>query len=408
MNNRTKRLASILIGIALLVGGIIGAQIFIKTKPEAQLRRPMSSMVPVVETMPLFIANQPLQVDCLGTVIADKYTALQAEVSGRIVTVADNLVEGERVKKGDLLVEIEEADYQLALAQTEANLLTAQSNLRIEEGHQDVVRNEFELMGSNDSEESDSYRDLMLREPHLKVAEASVKRAELAVESARLDLERTKIRAPFDAVIVFSDADIGNYAQSSKTLIELAATDRYFIRASVPLSALVPLPMLGKQPYSANVTLSDGSTRPAQTHRLLPDLTDTGRMARILLAVGSPYADGQGRPLLLNEVVRVNITGEMAENATLIPRKYLRDGNVVWMIDANSKLRILAANILQGYADEVLVRIDAENGMELITSDLISSVDGMQLRRVGEYVPAQPNDAKRSEPEGNRPNKQDA
>lgn len=403
MNKGIKNLTSFLIGIGLLAVGILGAVLFVKTKPEAERRRPMSSMVPVVETMPLTTSSQALQVECLGTVIADKSADLQAEVNGRIVTVAANLVEGELVTKGDVLIEIEAVDYQLALAQAEASLLTAQSNLRIEEGQQDVVRNEMELMGSD---ESDSYRDLLLREPQLKSAEAAVKSAELAVESAQLDLDRTKIRAPFDAVIVSTDADVGDYAQSSKTLVELAATARYFIRSSVPLSALEPLPKLGKQPYSAQITLSNGSTRPAQTHRLLPDLSDTGRMARILLAVDSPYADGHGRPMLLNEVVRVNITGEMAENASLIPRKYLRDGNVVWMINAEGKLCILSAELLQGYANDVLVRIDATPEMELVTSDLISSIDGMQLRRVGEKAPEKPTGDKGPEPDGQRPDRE--
>jgi RND family efflux transporter MFP subunit len=397
MNHKTQRLISILIGSLLLITGLFGAILFVKTKPEAERRRSMSSMIPVVETMPLTFANQPLQIDCLGTVIPDKFASLQAEVSGRIVAVADNLVEGNRVQKDDVLVEIEPANYELALAQAEANLLTAQSNLRIEEGQQDVVRNELDLM---DSEQTENYRDLLLREPQLKSAQAAVKSAELAVESAQLDLNRTKIRAPFDAVIISSDADIGDYAQSSKTLIELAATDRYFIRASVPLSALDSLPKLGTQPYSAEIVLSDGSIRPALTHRLLPDLTDTGRMARILLVVNSPYAGSDGRPMLLNEIVRVNITGEIAKNATRIPRKYLRDGNVVWTIDSENKLRILPAEVLQGYADEVLIRVDADSGMELVITDLISSVEGMQLRRVGEQAPDQPND--------NRPEKQEA
>ena len=116
MKRITHQLISILVGIALLAAGIIGANLFIKNKPETERRRSMSSMVPVVETIQLSIASQPLQVNCLGTVIADKSASIQAEVSGRIVAIAANLVEGELIKKGDLLIEIEDADYQLALA----------------------------------------------------------------------------------------------------------------------------------------------------------------------------------------------------------------------------------------------------------------------------------------------------
>jgi hypothetical protein len=77
------------------------------------------------------------------------------------------------------------------------------------------------------------------------------------------------------------------------------------------------------------------------------------------------------------------IEGETANDAALIPRTYLRDGNVIWAIDAESRLRIVPAEILQGYAAEVLVRIPDGGRLDLITSDLSAAVDGMQLRRKG-------------------------
>ncbi|VGO17116.1 Multidrug resistance protein MdtA [Pontiella desulfatans] len=383
MNNATRRIVSIIIGLAFIAGGFLAARYFVKNKPEAQRRRAMSSMVPVVETQKMKTTDQTHAVECLGTVAADQSAALQPEVSGRIVAVAPGLVEGGLVKKGDVLVEIEPTDYELALAKAEAALLTARSNYRIEEGQQDVVRHELELM---DEEQEGSYRDLMLREPQLKSAEANVKSAELAVESAKLNLARTKIRAPFDAVVVSETADVGDYAQSSKVLVELAATDRFFVRASIPLSALGPLPQLGRQPYAATLTLSDGTTRAAQTHRLLPGLSTKGRMARLLLTADLPYS-GEGRPMLIDEYVRIRIEGETINDALLLPRVYLRDGNVVWTIDGENKLRILAAEVLQGYADDVLVRIDGPAQLEIVTSGLPAAVDGMELRRVGEAAP---------------------
>ncbi|NCD34055.1 MAG: efflux RND transporter periplasmic adaptor subunit [Spartobacteria bacterium] len=379
MKKVTHRVVPTLTGIALLVAGLLGGMFFMRSKPVTQ-RRAVSSMIPVVETMALPVADQSLKVDCLGTVIADRSADVSSEVSGRIVTMKASLIEGIQVKKGDVLLEIDDADYRLALLEAEADLLTATSTLRIEEGQQNVVRHELNLMGGN---ATNAYRDLMLREPQLKVAEASVQRAQLAVDRAKLDLERTKICAPFDAVVVSIDADVGDQAQVGSTLVELAATDRYFVRASVPIGSLDSLPNMGRTPYEAEVTLSDGSTRKAATCELLPDLTEKGRMARILLAVEHPYDSDAGRPLLLNEFVRVSIVGETVERASLIPRKYLRDGNQIWMIDPAGVLHVLPAEVLQGYADEVLIRVDADPKMELITTDLSAPVEGMQLRVVG-------------------------
>ncbi len=83
-----------------------------------------------------------------------------------------------------------------------------------------------------------------------------MKRAELAVDGAMLSLERTKIQAPYDAVIVSTDADVGDFAQTSKALLELAATDRYFIRASIPLNSLQAMPRIGHDTYPAEIVMN--------------------------------------------------------------------------------------------------------------------------------------------------------
>lgn len=395
--SENRRSIAIMTGCALLVIGVVGAVVMVKTKPQAERMRPMSSMIPVVETVPLEVATRPRVVEGLGTVIADKSVEIRPEVSGKIVTVSDALVEGGHVQKGDVLVQIEPADYRLALSRAEASLLTAQSNLRLEEGEQSVAQHEMELL-DDAGDVDESYRDLMLREPQLLAAQANVASARAALKSAELNLDRTTIRAPFDAVVVSKDADVGDVAQASSMLVELAAIDRFFVRASVPLSALEPLPNLGKEQYPATVTLSDGSQREARSYKLLPDLTQTGRMAQMLLVVDNPYVESAARPLLLAEMVRFRIQGEQAADSSLIPRSYLRDGDVVWMMDGENKLNILPAEVLQGYADEVLVRVDGAADMELITTDLVAAVDGMQLRRVGEPMPENP-DAKNAEQE---------
>jgi RND family efflux transporter MFP subunit len=380
---KNKRFTAVLIGGALVVAGLIGAIAFVKTKPEAQRGKAMSSMVPVVETMLLEVSSLPQVVEGLGTVKADQSATLIAEVSGQILAVSDTLVEGALVRKGDLLLEIDDAEYQCDVADAEGDLLAAQADLRLEEGEQAVARHELTLVGEDVDE---AYKDLILRAPQLQSAQAAVMSAQAALNTAKLDVARTKIRAPYDAVIVSTLADVGDHASTSAGLIELAAINRYFVQAAVPLRALLPLSKLGKEPYEATLILSDGSEYPAQTFKLLPDLTDTGRMAQLLLVVDSPYKMA-GRPLLLNEMVRFRIQGDVADGVSLLPRKYLRDGDVVWMLGADKKLRILPAEVLMGYADEVLVRIEGTEGLELVKTDLSAAVEGMQLKKVGEPAP---------------------
>jgi RND family efflux transporter MFP subunit len=372
-----KQLILKAIGPVALVLAIIAAVIFVKTRPVAQ-RKQMSSMIPVVEVTALQKTNAPVTVECLGTVIADSVAEVQAEVRGLVRTVHPDLTAGAFVSEGDLLVEIDPRDYEQAVRSAEAALKTAQSNLRIEEGRQATAKHEMELIGGGEVDEA--YRDLMLRTPQLQSAEAAVDSAEAALASAQAALERTKIRAPFDAVVQMENISIGDYAQVGRTLMELVSTDRFFVRASVPVSDLKFIPMIGKEECAARLVSADGAERDGTLYKLLPGLTEQGLMARILIAVDQPLAADNGRPLLLGESVRVELSGKEEDGVCLIERKYLRDGSVVWMMDPDHKLRICPVDVIRGYADKVMIRFEFSNDWKLVTSNISAPVDGMQLK----------------------------
>jgi hypothetical protein len=82
----------------------------------------------------------------------------------------------------------------------------------------------------------------------------------------------------------------------------------------------------------------------------------------------------------LGESVRVELFGEAEEDVCLIERKYLRDGSVVWMMDADHKLRICPAEVVRGYAGKALVRFEFSNDWKLVTSNIAAPVDRMQLK----------------------------
>jgi hypothetical protein len=130
--------------------------------------------------------------------------------------------------------------------------------------------------------------------------------------------------------------------------------------------------------------LTGGAEQTGRLYKLLPGLSGQGRMARLLIAVDDPFASSVSRPLLLGEVVRVELSGRTAENVCLIHRKHLRDGSTVWMMDEENKLRICPAETVQGSADRVLIRFEFSKGWKLITSNIAAPVDGMQLKTVQE------------------------
>lgn len=373
-----NRLLKIGIGAGLIVLSILAAVLIFKTKSQPQ-RKKISAMIPVVEVIGIQPVSTSVTVNCMGTVIADREAALQAEVNGRITGIMNGLVEGAFVCKGDVLLTIDPRDYELAVQKAEASLHSAQSDLRLEEGQQAVAKHERELIGS-DSELDRDYEDLMLRVPQLKAAQASVEAAQAALDEARLDLQRTRVTAPFDAVVQSLDVDEGDYASSSKTLVELVAADRFFVRASLPVSSLSMFPNLGKTEYAAQVRLTDGAMRDGSLYKLLPDLSEQGRMTRILVTVDDPLSADAGRPMLLGEYVRVQLTGKTVENVYPIARSSLRDGSVIYLMDSANCLHVVPAETVQGYENQVLVRAEVSNGWKLVTSDIAAPVEGMELR----------------------------
>ncbi|QHI68021.1 efflux RND transporter periplasmic adaptor subunit [Tichowtungia aerotolerans] len=375
------------IGILLLIIAMIAAWTFVKTRPKAE-RKKMSSMVPVVEVCAVESSTRPVRVDALGTVIADAAVSLQAEVSGRVLKVYPDLVEGAFVRKGDVLIEVDPCDYELAVKRAEAALQSAKSSLRLEEGQQAVALHEMELISSVEDVD-EAYRDLMLREPQLQAAMAAVSSAEAALDSALVDLERTKIRAPFDAVIQSVSVDVGDQAQTGRSLVELAGAARFYVRVSLPVSNLKYFPNLDTVGYSAEIALSDGSVRSGILYKLQPELTAQGRMAQLLVTVDQPLSGP--RPMLIGETVRVDLVGREERDVCLISRRHLRNNSTVWMMDTEGHLHICPAKVIQGYSDQVLVRFEFSRDWKLVTSNIQAPVDGMQLKTVDESAPADEN-----------------
>lgn len=376
-----NRILKMIIGIGLIVAGLAVALIMKYTRPQAE-RKPMSAMIPAVETAPLSTISTSVTVSCMGTVIADREAAIQAEVSGRIRAVMPGLTEGAAVEKGDVLLTIDPEDYALAVQKAQAALESARSALRLEEGQQAVARREMDLAGPA-LPADDAWRDLMLRQPQLKSAQAAVASAEASLQQALRNLERSGVTAPFAAVVQEVNAAEGDYASSGKTLVRLVASDRFFVRASIPISSLSLLPDNGRSPCRAEIILTGGEIRHGVLYQLLPDLSAQGRMARVLVAVENPRDAGTGRPMLLGEAVRVNLSGRPADEVCLIRREHVHDGPVIWMADPDRRLRICPVEIIQGYEDSLLVRAAFSPDWNLVVSGIPAPVEGMALNVLG-------------------------
>jgi RND family efflux transporter MFP subunit len=322
----------------------------------------------------------------MGTVIPAQKVSLESQVAGQVVATHPDFTPGGFINKHDLVIQLDPKDYQLALSRTQSDLVNAQYYLKLERGRQDVALREWQLLNAGRNP-SDTDSELALRKPHLDKAEADVAAAEAAVTQASLDLERTRISAPFNALVLSKAVDVGSQVAPQEPLAELVGTDTYWVQASIPIERLdwIQVPrQIGDAGAPVKIEYGLGHTIGGTVARLVGDLDSEGRMARIIIAVDDPLnrasTPTDSPPLLLGEYVRVAIQGRLLDNVFAVPREALHDDNTVWLADQDDKLAIRKVYPLWRDPETVLLHDDLKPGDRLIVTDLPAPVNGMELR----------------------------
>jgi len=399
-----KRLLRILVAFIIIGAGIAGAAYLKKTAPKTT-KRPPAKWIPVVQVENLRPSRERVLVKAMGTVIPAQKVLLKSRVSGQVVAIHPDFTPGGFVKKHDLIIQLDPTDYQLALARKQSDLINAQYALKLEQGRQDVALREWQLLNAGrNSPGTDS--ELALRKPHLDKAEADVAAAQAAVAQATLDAERTRISAPFNALVLSKAVDVGSQVASQEPLAELVGTDTYWIQVSIPIERLdwIQVPgQRGDNGASVKVEYGQGHTINGTVTRLVGDLDSEGRMARIIVAVNDPLNRGRapndGPPLLLGEYVRVAIQGRVLENVFAVPRTALHDDNTIWLADPDDRLVIHEVYPIWRDSETVLLHDDLKSGDRLVITDLPAPVAGMELRVESDQPAQRQEDAPAADPQ---------
>lgn len=419
----------VLLPLALLAGGALLAAHLIATGPEAKQKPPVSR-ARLVDVEEVTFSRHRVVLHAMGTVCPARSVEMYPRVGGKIVEVADEFLPGGRFRADEPVLQIDKEDYELAVERRELDLKQSElaveqselaiqqkqsavtrteGELKLELGQQAVARREYELLGENISE---TEKELVLRQPQFRTAQAAeqaakadLKHAQVAkktaetvthearnsLRQAKLDLQRTVIRAPFNAVVKSRDVDLGTTVSTATRLATLLSTDEYWIQAAVPVDQLkwIRIPQSTTEQGALVRVYSEAAWgadrfRTGRVCRLASDLEEQGRMARLLVSVKDPLAvteANRGRPpLLIGIYVRVEIEGLELESAAAVSRSLLRDGNRVWVMNRDGRLEIRPVTIAFRNRDHVLVTGGIKAGDRLVTTDLAAPVEGTPLR----------------------------
>jgi RND family efflux transporter MFP subunit len=363
------------------------ATTYLMNAPSHAKRGKPSREARLVEVVDVSPGKAALSIEAWGTVEPARQISLQSQVTGEIQQIAENFQPGAYADKGSLLLQIDRADYESTLRQRRADLTKAKADLALEVGKAAVAEQEFDLL-SQETAPSPEQRSLMLREPQQATARATVASAEAVLAAAELDLKRTRVTAPFNALILERHADLGARVATGGNIATLVGTDTFWVELAVPAASLrwIDLPEEGEsgsqvQLYQDQVW-SPGYFRQGRVIRLRGDLDQKGRMARLLVEVSDPLAlkEKHQEPLLIGAFVRAEIKGRELEDILALERSWLRDADKVWVMDSENKLAIRQPQVVYRGVDKVYVRGDLQTEDRVVISDLSVAAEGMPLR----------------------------
>ena len=373
------RVKLLVLALSLLVlgAGIFMAVRFIKTRPKPP-QRPAALIAPLVETATVTAGPQTVVVQALGTVVPARQTQIRAEVAGVVREVASGFLPGSIVAKSSPLLRLNDEDFRLTVASREADLENARAALELEEGYQQVARHEWKLLQMTGK--AGESPDLALRKPQLAQARARVRQAEAALEQARLDLKRTTLTAPFKALVLDKNVELGSRVSITDTLATLVDTGEFWVEAAVPVDRLPWITLPEKNIPGSTVRIrsqASGAERTGQLLRLRGDLEEQGRLARVQVSLPAPL-EAKPAPILLGEYVRVEIEGRVLHDVIRLPRAALRDNDTVWTVQ-NATLSIRPVTVAWRDTHSVLVAEGLSSGDTVVTSELATPIDGMPV-----------------------------
>ncbi|UCC99755.1 MAG: HlyD family efflux transporter periplasmic adaptor subunit [Phycisphaerales bacterium] len=361
-----------------------------QTRPVTEKVEPVP-LVPLVSVEDLIESNERVTIRAFGTVIPAQRITLRSEISGRIVEQHPALMPGGVITEGNEVLRIAPTDYELRVKQEEVAVELAEAEFELERGQQVVAAKEWAML-KDEIDASEEMADFALRKPQRRRAVANIAAAKNRLALAKLDLERTILRVPFNALVLDEFVDEGQLVTPQTLVANLIGTDRFWVQVSVPFNYLDRIRFAdekGRNGSQAKVFVSseDGvfSVREAYVLRLLGDLSESGRMARVLVAIDDPLGfsandDAKIRPVLINSYVRVEIEAGVLKKVYEIPRIALRENNRVWVRDAEGHLQIHDVNVVWSRRESVLVTNNFSSNEKLIVSRLAVVLPGMPVR----------------------------
>ncbi len=312
-----------------------------------------------VEVMVIQPAEFVEYIEVPGTVEADIATTVSAEEAGKVVRIPYR--KGERVNKGDVIIELD--SEVLRKTYEEARAAFESARIRFER-------------------QKNLYAQKAIAEQQYLDSKYAFERAEAAMRALKARLDKIAIRSPISGILDNRYVDIGEFVSPGMRVAEVIKIDYVRVVAGVPERYVTDIRMdspvitridiLGDRTYPGTITFI-GSTIDPQSRTFPVEVRLRNR-------------DGLIKP---NMLARLHIVREQFSNGIVVPRDVLietESGKQVFVAD-NGRARAKSVDIVASSGNEVLIRGEVTFGDRLIVRGHRELVDGEPIAIRNELKP---------------------
>ena len=312
--------------------------------PQVAASGPSGGRPPSVEVAKVEVARLTDDTQAVGSLRSRRGVVLRPEISGRITQL--NFTDGQRVNKGQVLVQLDDQLPQAQIQQSMAELSIALAN---QKRNQELVAQNFISQRSLDE----------------SAANLQVAQAKLALSKATA--ERLKIVAPFDGIAGIRVVNVGDYLKDGADIVNIEDIDAIFVDFRLPerfqakvkrgQTAMLDIDALPGRKYSAKIQAID------------PLIDANGRSVGIRGCI-----DNRQLQLRPGMFARVNAVFGVRENARVIPEEAIvPQGGKQFVI------RLLPGDTPQSRATPSLVSQRVEVKLGLRSPGRVEVLDGLEL-----------------------------
>lgn len=352
-----------------IVGAIaVTAIILLKPRPEPRPEtQPPRPQVNVTYAQPQTLA---INVKTQGTVAPRRQIDLVSQISGPIIQVANNFVNGGFFAANEILIQIDPREYQYALTRAQARIAEAERVLASERGAARQAQREWRELGDADA------NALFLRKPQIAAAEAAVAAAQAERDQAQLNLERTTVRAPFAGRVQQTHVNFGQHLTPGARIATIF--DSAFAEVRLPLtdqqSLLVDLPLGSANDIEDRPQVSLRGVIAGEAHEWRGEIARTdasldpqSRMYYAVVEVPEPFNTQRwAAPLLIGLYVEAHIDGNALDDVIELPKTSIFRRDKIYTLDTDLRVHLKTVRVLDSNDEVVWVQGDLIEGEAVV------------------------------------------